>query len=114
MPARKKSRQNSGKCYCARVYTHQSESPLCGRRLQGPHLGALSLLAALIFLVWTVTGGDGGSLAGAAILVELLMGGLIMVSMGICGFYLAKMYEGLKRRPRYIVAEQIGGGDTGC
>ena len=39
------------------------------------------------------------------IIVVLLTGSLIMISLGIIGYYMARMFEELKARPRYIVAE---------
>lgn len=39
------------------------------------------------------------------ILLLLLTGSLIMVSLGIIGYYLSKIYEEIKCRPRYIVDE---------
>lgn len=37
------------------------------------------------------------------ILLILLIGGLIMISLGIIGHYLARIYEEVKGRPRYII-----------
>ena len=39
------------------------------------------------------------------ILLELLIGGFIMLSLGIIGHYLARIYEEVKGRPKYIVRE---------
>ena len=39
------------------------------------------------------------------ILLLLLLGGLIMISLGIIGLYLAQMYEELKHRPLYLIDE---------
>src|SRR5438132_5143306 len=41
------------------------------------------------------------------ILLELIIGSLLMVSLGIIGEYLARIYEEVKGRPRYIVTESI-------
>ncbi|MBQ9347040.1 MAG: glycosyltransferase, partial [Oscillibacter sp.] len=40
------------------------------------------------------------------ILLQLLIGSALMLSLGIIGYYLAKIYEEIKDRPRYIVAEE--------
>lgn len=40
------------------------------------------------------------------ILLELLIGGCIMVSLGIIGHYIGRIYEEVKGRPRYIVKEK--------
>ena len=41
------------------------------------------------------------------ILLELLIGSLLMTSLGIIGQYLARIYEEVKRRPRYVVKDSI-------
>ena len=41
------------------------------------------------------------------ILLILLSSGVIMLSLGIIGFYIARIYEETKRRPRYIVSESL-------
>jgi polyisoprenyl-phosphate glycosyltransferase len=46
------------------------------------------------------------------ILLELVIGSLLMISLGIIGEYLARIYEEVKGRPRYLVRESIEpGGD---
>ena len=32
---------------------------------------------------------------------------LLMFSLGIIGYYLAKIYDEVKRRPRYVIAETL-------
>ncbi len=39
------------------------------------------------------------------ILLLLLIGGILMMSLGIIGYYIAKIYEEVKGRPRYIVGQ---------
>lgn len=34
---------------------------------------------------------------------------LLMFSLGIIGYYLAKIYDEVKRRPRYVIAETLDG-----
>jgi polyisoprenyl-phosphate glycosyltransferase len=41
------------------------------------------------------------------ILLELIIGSLLMISLGIIGEYLARIYEEVKGRPRYFVRESI-------
>ena len=31
-----------------------------------------------------------------------------MISLGIIGYYISKIYEEVKRRPRYVVEETLG------
>lgn len=41
------------------------------------------------------------------ILLLLIIGSLLMISLGIIGLYLARIYEEVKGRPRYIISEII-------
>ena len=41
------------------------------------------------------------------ILLLLVIGGAIMLGLGIIGTYIARIYEEVKGRPRYIVAERV-------
>ena len=62
-------------------------------------IGARTLY--LYFLGTAVTGFT------TVILLQLLIGGALMVSLGIVGEYLARIYTEVKRRPRYIISEVI-------
>ncbi len=42
--------------------------------------------------------------------VMLFIGSAVMMSLGIIGYYIARIYEEVKRRPRYIVSRIIHGG----
>ena len=37
-----------------------------------------------------------------------MIGGFIMLSLGIIGHYLARIYDEVKGRPRYIIARETG------
>ncbi len=43
--------------------------------------------------------------------VLLILGSFIMISLGIIGVYIAKIYEEVKRRPMFIVHRRLPGGD---
>lgn len=45
------------------------------------------------------------------IILILLMGGCVMVSLGVIGHYIAKIYEEIKFRPKYIISQFINGED---
>lgn len=45
------------------------------------------------------------------ILLILIVGSLIMMSLGIIGYYISKIYEEVKRRPRYIISKVIKNGN---
>ncbi len=44
------------------------------------------------------------------VMVMLLIGSAVMLSLGIIGYYIAKIYEEVKRRPRYIISKIVRGG----
>lgn len=42
------------------------------------------------------------------ILLILIVGAFVLVGIGVVGFYLSKIYEEIKQRPRYIISERAG------
>jgi hypothetical protein len=44
------------------------------------------------------------------ILLLLMIGSLLMISLGLIGLYLARIYDEVKGRPRFVVAESVGFG----
>jgi polyisoprenyl-phosphate glycosyltransferase len=42
------------------------------------------------------------------IVLLLIIGGVLMMSLGIIGLYLGRIYDEIKARPRYLVSETIG------
>lgn len=70
--------------------------------------GVLMLIIAAVLAANTLYNKIvGNSLEGftTVILLQLLTSSIIMISLGIIGYYLSKIYEEIKRRPRYIVSE---------
>ena len=70
-------------------------------------MGILFLLIAVIFGINTlVQYFQGVSAQGfpTVILLVLISGAFIMMGLGIIGYYMAKIYEEIKFRPRYIVS----------
>ncbi len=45
------------------------------------------------------------------IVLQLMIGSILMICLGIIGYYLGKIYEELQGRPRYIIAETVDGSD---
>lgn len=46
------------------------------------------------------------------ILLILLIGSIIMISLGIIGYYISKIYEEVKGRPRYLISKKIGDNES--
>ena len=75
-------------------------------------LGVLVFLCSLVLGCWSLWQKlNGEALEGftTVILLLLLIGSALMVCLGILGYYIAKIYEEIKDRPRYIVADDCGG-----
>jgi polyisoprenyl-phosphate glycosyltransferase len=52
----------------------------------------------------------GGALPGftTVILLELMIGGFLMISLGVIGVYIARIYDEVKGRPRYVIRDTLG------
>jgi dolichol-phosphate mannosyltransferase len=40
-------------------------------------------------------------------LLQLVTGGVLMISLGLIGAYIARIYDEVKARPRYVVRDRI-------
>ncbi len=72
--------------------------------------GFIFALFAVILSVQTIYNYFAGyALDGfsTVILILLISGAMIMLSLGIIGLYISRIYEELKARPRYIIREKI-------
>lgn len=72
--------------------------------------GGLTFIGAVILGIQTlVKYFIGHAVQGftTVILLLLIIGSVIMMSLGIVGYYIAKIYEEVKRRPVYIITEII-------
>jgi len=73
-------------------------------------LGVLLLIGSLIIAVQTlVKKFTGQALTGftTVILLQLIIGSCLMISLGIIGTYIARIFDEVKSRPRYIISEEI-------
>lgn len=78
----------------------------------------VTVLGTLMFIISLIFGGIsliqkicGQALEGftTVILILSFSSSIIMISLGIIGNYIAKIYEEIKGRPRYIIANTCGG-----
>lgn len=92
--------------YSMEGFINFSEAPLNLSLLAGGFSFLLSLLGIFIIIIRKLT--VGGSVTGWASLVciILLMGGLQLLSLGIIGKYISKIFLETKKRPVYIVKEK--------
>lgn len=73
-------------------------------------IGGLFLVFSIVFGIQTlVQYGSGKALEGftTVILLLLLIGSILMISMGVIGYYISKIYNEVKCRPRYIVTQSL-------
>lgn len=73
--------------------------------------GMLSILFSVVLAVQTLVRFlMGNSVEGftTVILLILIIGGFLMLSLGIIGHYIARIYEEVKGRPRYIIRQVTG------
>jgi len=75
-------------------------------------LGGILALVAIAYGVWIVIEHfvQGHDVPGWATIVAALMffGGVQLLTIGILGEYLGRVYDEVKRRPRYLVARRLG------
>ncbi len=74
-------------------------------------MGVLMLVVAVIFGVISLVQKIMGTAQPGfttVILLLLIIGSLLMLSLGIIGFYLARIYDEIKGRPRYIISRICG------
>lgn len=77
-------------------------------------MGIASILFSVVLAVQTLANYMmGRAVEGftTVILLVLIIGGFIMISLGIIGHYLARIYEEVKGRPRYIIRKRTDSGD---
>lgn len=73
-------------------------------------LGGVFLLCAILFSGYALVMYFAGlAFPGftTVIILELLIGGVLMISLGIIGTYIAQIYQEVKYRPRYVIADTL-------
>lgn len=72
-------------------------------------IAAISTIAAIAVIVARLFGGGAPFLGQATTLVVVLfIGGVQLITLGIIGEYLGRIYDEVKARPLYVVRETIG------
>lgn len=70
-------------------------------------LGSIMLIISVIFGIWALIDKIvGRALEGmtTVIIITIFIGSIIMISLGIIGYYIARIYEEIKGRPKYIIS----------
>ena len=74
--------------------------------------GTACFLCSLVLLIYSLVQFFGGRAVEGyttTLIVLLMIGSAVMLSLGIIGYYIAKIYEEVKKRPRYIVSKILRG-----
>lgn len=72
-------------------------------------LGVVMLVITSLLGVWTLVDKiSGRALEGftTVILITIFIGSIIMISLGVIGYYVARIYEEIKGRPKYIISSK--------
>ena len=73
-------------------------------------IGLLSIVVGLGMFIYVIVSWASNNVVSGwgSIMCSLwLIGGLLMLSMGIVGEYVGKIYLETKHRPRYIISDEI-------
>lgn len=73
-------------------------------------LGFVMLMISVIFGIWALIDKIvGRALEGmtTVIIITIFIGSIIMISLGIIGYYIARIYEEIKGRPKYIISSTV-------
>ena len=73
--------------------------------------GVITLLTSVVLGIIALAQKIAGTALGGfttVIILLLFLGSLIMISLGIIGYYVGNIYEEIKDRPRYIIADTCG------
>ena len=74
-------------------------------------LGLIMLMVAIVFSIISLVQKLTGQALGGFTTVKLLLlfsSSIIMISLGIVGYNIARIYDEIKGRPRYIISKMVG------
>jgi polyisoprenyl-phosphate glycosyltransferase len=91
--------------------TSFSPAPLHLITLMGVCFAVFAFVLGVQAAYMTLTGAGLGGFP-TVIITLLIIGCAIMFALGIIGEYVARIYEEVKGRPRYVVVKKIGGGSS--
>jgi dolichol-phosphate mannosyltransferase len=92
--------------YAINNITSFSTAPMQIVTVCGVLVFIVSVISGIITLVQKLNGKALGGFT-TVILLQGFIGSIIMISLGLIGFYIARIYEELKGRPKYIIARNV-------
>ncbi len=94
--------------------TSFSTLPLKVWTYAGMLVSLLAFLYALVFIVRTLLFGVDVPGFPSLIVSVMFFSGIQLISLGVIGEYIGRIFAEVKRRPLYIVADEVGGGQLGA
>ena len=71
-------------------------------------VGSITFVISIILVIQTLIRYFSGKAAEGfttVIILQLFLGGVLMIGLGIIGMYISKIYDEVKRRPKYIISK---------
>ena len=86
-----------------------SDAPLRLASVAGAIVAAAAFIGVIIVLAWKIMGllPDGGGIATIALSV-LFLGGIQLLTVGILGEYIGRIFQEVKQRPIAVISQVIG------
>lgn len=100
--------------YAVNNITSFSTAPMQFVTVCGVLVFIVSFISGIIALTQKLNGQALGGFT-TVILLQGFIGSIIMISLGLIGFYIARIYEELRERPKYIISRKTNkkyGGNT--
>ncbi|RME84498.1 MAG: glycosyltransferase [Caldilineae bacterium] len=88
--------------------TSFSYLPLQLATYMGFIIAGLSILGIILTVILRLSGSQAFYGQASTLVMVMFLGGIQLISLGIIGEYLGRIYEEVKQRPLYIVKEAIG------
>lgn len=88
-----------------------SKLPLRFASVLGLIAAALSIMGGIFVVVSTLAGADVVPGWASVMVVLLLLAGVQLLTLGIVGEYVGKVYDEVRRRPTFVVAERFQAGE---
>ena len=93
--------------YALRNIASFSTAPMQIVTVLGVIMFVISILLGVTAIVQKLMGIALGGFT-TVILIQLFSGSIIMISLGVIGYYIAMMYDEIKDRPRFLIASRCG------
>ena len=94
--------------YALRNITSFSTAPMQIVTVLGVTMLIIAVIFGLISLIQKIIGIAQPGFT-TVILISLFSSSITMISLGIIGYYIARIYEEIKERPKYIISGKCGG-----